>query len=77
MLRFFVNTFSVDDKHSVLKRDNFKQKIHMQLCKQQKTFLKLFSGLFKSKLNLEHFCKKLTFIANVFLKLGTRKEALR
>ena len=58
MLWFFVNTFTVDDKYSPLNRDNFKQQIHMQLSKKQKTFSQLFSALFKSKLNLQHFEKK-------------------
>ena len=34
-----VNTFTADDKYSLLKRDNLTQPIQMQLSKKQKIFL--------------------------------------
>ena len=73
ILLLFVNTLAVDDKYSVLNRENFKQHIHMQLSKKRKTLSQLFSLLLKSKLNLEHFQKKLSLMADVFPKLRTRK----
>ena len=38
ILRVFVNTLTVDDKHYVLKRDNSTQPIQMQLWQKQKCF---------------------------------------
>ena len=34
-----VNTFTADDKYSLLKRDNLTQPIQMQLSQKQKIFL--------------------------------------
>ena len=42
ILRQFVNTFTVDDKYSLLNRDNLVQAIQMQLPGKQKTFSQLF-----------------------------------
>ena len=58
MLSLFVNTFTANAKYSPLNRDNFKQQIHMRLSKKRKTFSEFFSALLKSRLNLEHFQKK-------------------
>ena len=49
----------------------------MKLSQKQKYLCEFFCAVLKSRLNFEHFQKKLTFIGNVFPKLGTRKEALR
>ena len=40
----------------------------MQLSEKEKTFSGMFFGLFKSKLNFEHFQKAMTVIADVFPK---------
>ena len=77
MLWVFVNTFTADDKYSLLQRDNFTQRIQMQVYHKQKTFSSFFSTLLKSRLNFQHFQKNLTLITNVFPKLRTRKEALK
>ena len=53
------------------------QHIQMQLSHKQKHFSKLFYPFLKSKLNIEHFQKKMTFIAYVFLKLRTQKDVPR
>ena len=37
-LRLFLNTLTVDDKYSLLSRDNSMQTIQMQLSEKQKTF---------------------------------------
>ena len=37
-LRLFVNTLCADDKHYLLNRENFTQRIQMQLSQKQKTF---------------------------------------
>ena len=58
MLRLFVNTFTADDKYSVLNRDNLTQPIQMQLSQKQKVFSQCFSALLKSELSFQHFQKK-------------------
>ena len=57
MLRLFVNTLAVDDKDSLLNRDNLTQPIQMQLSQKQKTFSDFLTGFLKSSLNFEHFLK--------------------
>ena len=51
--------------------------IQMHLSQKQKIFSQCFSTSFKSGLNFEHFQKKMTLIAYVFLKLTTTKNVLR
>ena len=38
ILRLFVNTLTVDEKHYLLTKDNLTQTIHIQLSQKQKTF---------------------------------------
>ena len=45
--------------------------------KNKKFFSGVFSALFESALNLEHFQKKMTLIAYVFPKLLTTKYVLK
>ena len=47
ILRLFVNTWIVEDKHYLLNRDNLTQPIQMQLYQKQKTFSELFFCIFK------------------------------
>ena len=47
ILRLFVNTWIVEDKHYLLNRDNLTQPIQMQLYQKQKTFSELFFSIFK------------------------------
>ena len=49
----------------------------MQLFHKWKTFSRFYAEFLTYRLNFQHFQKKLTFKANVFPKLRTRKEALR
>ena len=74
--RFF-NTFTVDDKYSLISRDNWMETIQMQLSQKQKIFSEFFSAFFESALNFEHFQKNMTLIAYVFPKLPTTKDVLR
>ena len=46
----------------------------MQLSKEQDVFYQFPSVFLKSRLNVEHFQKKMTLIAYVFLKLQTAKD---
>ena len=50
-----MNTFTTDDKYSLLNRDKLTQPIQMQLSPKQKAFCDLFCEFFKSSLNFEHF----------------------
>ena len=58
ILRLFVNTLIVDEKHYLLNRDNLTQSIQMQLYQKQKTFSELFLAFLKSILNFKHSPKK-------------------
>ena len=58
VLRLFVNTLIVEDKHYLLNRDNLTQPIQMQLYQKQKTFSELFFSIFKIFIKLETFAKK-------------------
>ena len=75
-IRLFVNTLTADDKCFLLNRDNSRQPIQMELSKKQKTFSEFFSAILKSRLNFKQLKKKMTLIADVFPKLGTRKTWL-
>ena len=55
MLRLFLNTFTADDKYSVLNRDNLTQPIQTQVSQQQKTLTEFVSAVWKSILNYERF----------------------
>ena len=43
----FVNTLTANDKHYLLNRDKFTQRIQMQLYQKQKTFSEFFSWISK------------------------------
>ena len=59
ILRLFVNTLTVNDKHYLLNRDNLRQPIQMQLSQKQKFFSRFsFFAFLKSLLNFTHFAKK-------------------
>ena len=58
ILKLFVNTLTVNDKHYLLNRDNLTQPIQMQLSEKQKTFSQFFFGFLKSILNFKHLAAK-------------------
>ena len=59
ILRLFLNTFTVNDKHYLFNRDNLTQPIQIQLSEKQKTFSGFFFFAFlKSILNFKHLPKK-------------------
>ena len=58
ILRLFVNTLTVDEKHYLLTRDNLTQTIQIQLSQKQKTFLQFLFSFVKSILNFKHLPKK-------------------
>ena len=78
ILRLFVNTFTADDKDSVLNREYLTHTINMQLSQKIKTLSETFSGFWKSRLNFEHIKKKrMTLLGHVFPKLWTSKNVVR
>ena len=74
ILRLFVNTLTVNDKHYLHNRDNLTQQIHMQLSEKEKTFSELFFPVLKSILNFKHFPKKMILVADVFLEILAPKN---
>ena len=58
MLRLFLKTLTVDEKHYLLNRDNLTQTIQIQLSQKQKTFFEFFFAFLKSILNFKHLPKK-------------------
>ena len=75
--RPFLNTLTANDKYSLISKEKWMQTIQMHLSKEPKFFSELFSAVFESALNFEHFQKKMTLIAYVFPKLPTTKHVLR
>ena len=58
ILRLFVKTFTVNDKHYLLNRANLTQPIQMQLSEKEKNFSQFFFPFLKSMLNVKHLPKK-------------------
>ena len=58
ILRLFVDTLTVNDKHYLLNRDNLPQAIQMQLSQKQKTFSEFFVIFLNSILNFKILTKK-------------------
>ena len=58
ILRLFVSTLAVKEKHYLLKRDNLLQPIQMPLCQKQKNFCEFFFTFLKSILHFKHLQKK-------------------
>ena len=53
-----VKPLTADKKHYLLNRDNFAQRIQMQLSQKQKTFSEFFFAFLKSILNFKNLPKK-------------------
>ena len=58
ILRLFVNTLTVDEKHYLLTRDNLTQTIQIQLSQKQNNFFEFFFAILKSILHFKHLPKK-------------------
>ena len=76
-LRLLVNTLTDDEKYSLLYRENLTQPIQILFSQKRKTFSQFFSAFSISTLNLAHFQKKMTLIADVFPKLPSPKKVSR
>ena len=68
---------SADGKYSLFERNNLTQRIPIELSLKKKTFSRFYPSFLKSSLNLEHFQKKMTLIADVFPKLRTPKNMVK
>ena len=77
LLGTFLNTLAAKDKYSLNSKDKWMQTIQMHLSQKPKIFSELFFVFFGSVLNFEHFQRKMTLIAYLFLKLPTTKDVLR
>ena len=75
-LSFNVNTLTANYEYSSSNRENLRLPIQMQLLEKLKTFSAFFITFLEFTSNFEHFEKKLSLIAQVFLKLLTPKDAL-
>ena len=74
MLWLFVKTLTVDDKYSVLNRDNFKQQIHMQLSKKQNSQLIYIRNYGLAKKRLDKYLKS---VASQYPSTSYMVKALR
>ena len=57
ILRLFVSTLTVDEKHYLLTRDNFIQTIQTQLSQKRKSFWQFLFAFLKAILNFKNFPK--------------------
>ena len=77
ILRLFVNTLTVNDKHYLLNRDNLTQEIQMQLSEKRKNFLN-FLLHFQNIYEILNICqKKMTLVPDVFLEIAAPKNMVR
>ena len=58
ILRLFVNTLTVNDKHYLLNRDNLTHPIQIQLSQKLKTFSQFRFAFLNSILNFKHLSTK-------------------
>ena len=77
ILRLFINTLIGDHKDSLIKRGDLTQHIQKHLSRKQRDFSELFCAFFKSISNFEHFQKRMTLRAYVFLNIWTPKDVVR
>ena len=77
VLTLFVNTFTADDKYSLLDRDNLTQPFQMQLSQKKNFFPNFLLKIWKIDEIFNTFKKKMTLIANVFPNLQTPKNVVR
>ena len=58
ILRLFLHTLKIDEKHYLLTRDNLRQAIQIQLSQKQKNSFEFLFALLPSILNFKHLPKK-------------------
>ena len=77
ILRLFVKTLTVNEKHYLLNRDNLTPPIHIQLSQKQKTFSKFYFVFLKSLLNFKLLPKKMIVVADVFPEIPAPRNMVR
>ena len=77
ILRLFVSTLTVDEKHYLLTGDNLAQTIQIQLSQKQKSFCEFFFEFLKSILNFNNLPKNDALIADVFPEKLAPKNMVR
>ena len=75
ILRLFVNTLAANDKYSLLNRENLTEPL--QILLSEKKFFAIFLTFWKFRLNIQHFAKEITHIADVFPILLFPKYTVR
>ena len=58
IVRLFVNSLKVDEKHCLLTRDNLTEPMQIELSQKQKTFFQIFFALLTSIINFKHLPKR-------------------
>ena len=58
ILRLFVNTLTVDEKHYLVTRKNLTETIQIKLSEKEKTFFQFFFAFLKSMLNFKDLPKQ-------------------
>ena len=69
-----VNTLTANYEYSRSNTENLPLPVKMQLSEKLKIFSGFFIAFFETTLTFEHFEKKMSLIAQVFLKLLTPKD---
>ena len=77
ILGLFVNPLAVDGKYSLLNRGRLFHHFQMLLSKKLKIFSQFYFAFYKFRYNFQHFQKKMTLIADVFLNLKIPKNVVR
>ena len=77
ILRLFVNTLKVDDKHYLLNRDNLTQPIQMQSSEKQKKIPEILFAFLTSISNFKHSPRNMTFRVYVFPVIPVPKNMFR
>ena len=67
---------TTDDKYSRRNMLNLTEQLGAPLSQKQKTFSVIFLEFLKCALNLEHFEKKMSILAELFIELLTLKEVV-
>ena len=76
ILGLFANILAANDKYPVLNSNKLIIPVQMQLSEKENPILTFFAAFLKSRLNSEHFEKKMSLLDFVFSKLWTPKTWL-
>ena len=78
ILRLFVQTLIVEDKHYLLNRDDLTQPFQMQLYREEKKISEFFTCISKIYIKFYTYAKKkMTLIDDVFPKIPAPKNMVR